>query len=107
MRLSVPERLVLLELLPEKNTYSGLVEIRRLLMLLSLTGDEADELGVKMLEGGQVSFEQEKALGMIVDIPMGEWITNIIRTILRERNDDGELKVAEASLYEKFIMDYE
>ncbi len=107
MKLSVPERLVLLELLPDVNTYSGLVEIRRLLMLLSLTGDETEELGVKIVEGGGIQFEQEKALGLIVDIPMGEWITNTIREILREKSGAAELKIAEASLYEKFILDYE
>ena len=107
MRLTVPERLVLLELLPEENTYSGLTEIRRLIMLLSLTADETEELEVKLLPNGQISFEQEKALGMIADIPIGEWMTNTIRTILRLKSDDGEMKLAEASLYEKFILDYE
>ena len=107
MKLSVPERLVLLELLPEENTYSGLTEIRRLIMLLSLTGDETEELDVKLIEGGKISFEQEKALGMIKDIPMGEWITNLVRMTLRLKSDDSELKLAEASLYEKFILDYE
>lgn len=107
MKLSVPERFALLDILPVENTYSGLAEIRRLIMLLSLTGDEADELGVKPIEGGQISFDPDKALGMIVDIPMGEWITNTIRTILRLKSDESELKLAEASLYEKFIIDYE
>jgi hypothetical protein len=94
-------------MLPVENTYSGLVEIRRLLMLLSLTGDETKELEVKLLDNGQIQFENEKALGMIADIPMGEWITNTIRGILRDKSDKAELKIAEASLYEKFILDYE
>ena len=106
MRLSVPERLKLLEMLPEKSSYEGIVEIRRLSMLLMLTGEEAEEIDVKHLEGGVTSWNQEKAIALITDIPMGEWVTNVIRKLLKEKDDEGDLDLASLSLFEKFIMDY-
>ncbi|MHC4752227.1 MAG: hypothetical protein ACYTFW_20435 [Planctomycetota bacterium] len=107
MRLSVPERLKLLELLPEKESYEGMMEVQRLGMTLSITGEEAEQIDVKPAEGGGIMWNQEKALGLIVDVPMGEFITNVIRVILREKSRERELEVTELTLYEKFIMDYE
>ena len=107
MRLSVPERLKMLELLPLKNTYEGMMEIQRLSMLLSLTDDEAKQIDVQHTEDGMIQWNQEKALGLIEDIPMGEWVTNVLRKMLRDRDREGEMEITELSLFEKFIMDYE
>ena len=106
MKLTVHERLKLLELLPEKASYSGIMEIHRTSMLLSLTGNEAEQIEVKQ-EGGQIQWNQEKALTLIVDIPIGEWLTNVIRLALREKDRESDLEPAEISLFEKFILDYE
>ena len=107
MRLSIPERLKLLELLPEKESYEGMMEVQRLGMLLSITDEEAEAIEVKKAEGGGIMWNQEKALGLIEDIPMGEFITNVIRLKLREKSRERELEVTELTLFEKFIMDYE
>lgn len=106
MRLSVQERFKLLELIPEKSTYAGVKEFIRANALLTLTEEEAEELDVKFVDG-MIQFNPEKAMGLIVDVPMGEWMTNIFRTVLREKDHEGDLQPAEASLFEKFIMDYE
>jgi hypothetical protein len=106
MRLSVPERLKLLELLPPKESYKGMMEIQRLGMVLSLTGEEAEQIEVKHTEDGRITWNQDKALGLIVDIPMGEWMTNLIRQALREKDREGDLEVTELTLFEKFILDY-
>ena len=106
MNLTVPERLKLLELLPEKDSYSGLTEIYRAGLLLSLTDDEKDLIQVKIVDGG-IQWNQEKALSLVVDIPMGEYLTNEVRRILKEKDSERDLEIAEISLYEKFIMDYE
>lgn len=106
MNLTVPERLKLLELLPEKESFAGLTEIYRAGLLLSLTDEEKELIQVKIVDGG-LQWNQEKALSLEVDIPMGEWLTNIIRGILREKDSEGELEIAELSLYQKLIMDYE
>jgi hypothetical protein len=106
MRLSVPERLKLLELLPDKSSYSGMTEIYRLTMLLALTDEEAVQIEVKH-GAGVIEWNQEKALALIEDIPIGEWLTNEIRGILKEKNDAQDLDIQEISLFEKFIMDYQ
>ena len=106
MKLNVPERLRLLEIMPEESTYSGIRDIHMTNFLLNLTGEEAEEVEAKF-EGDRMFWHKEKALGLIVDIPMGEWMTNTIRVVLREMDHNGELNAAEITLFEKFIMDYE
>ena len=107
MRLSVPERMKLLELLPEQSSYEGIVEIFRTVNLLRLTDDEAIAIEVQHNDEGGILFNQEKALTLIVDIPIGEWMTNTIRKVLRDKDDAGELDVNDMPLYDKFIVDYQ
>jgi hypothetical protein len=97
----------LLKILPEKNTYEGIVEIYRLVNLLRLTDDEAIQIEVQHNDQGGILFNQEKAIILIVDIPIGEWMTNTIRKGLRDLDDASELDVSVMSLYDKFIVDYE
>ena len=106
MKFSIHERLILLELLPQESTYSGIMEIQRLGLLVSITGEEAEILEVKHVDG-QIQWNADKALTMIVDIPIGEWLMNELRLILREKSRAGKLLPTEASLFEKFILDYE
>jgi hypothetical protein len=106
MELTIHERLKLLELLPAKESYAGVTEIYRTSLLLSLTDDEAKELEVTHVEGG-IRWNQDKALTMNTDIPIGEYLTNIIRQVLREKDRERELEPAEITLFEKFILDYE
>ena len=106
MELTVPERMKLLEILPEKNTYSGIKEIYRLKLLLQLNNDEIAEIEAE-LDGDMIKWDQDKAIGLLVDIPMGEWVTNVIRQALREKDFATDLELAEISLYERFIIDYQ
>jgi hypothetical protein len=106
MELTVPERMKLLEILPEKNTYAGIVEIHRLKLLLQLTNDEILEIDAK-LDGEMIQWNQEKAIALLVDIPMGEWVTNVIRQVLREKDLATDLDLAEISLFQRFIIDYQ
>jgi len=107
MKLTVSERLTLLGLLPEESDYAGVKEIFRLRTLLGLTDEEAQQIEVVPVEGGRIQWDQEKALGLIVDIAMGEWITETIRGVLRDLDREHQLRVEVMSLYEKFILDYE
>ena len=107
MKLTVSERLTLLGLLPEESNYAGVSEIFRLRTLLGLTDEEAQKIEVEPVEGGRIQWNQEKALGLIVDIPMGEWITETIRGVLRDLDRDYKLVPEIMSIYEKFILDYE
>jgi hypothetical protein len=106
MELTVPERMKLLELLPEKSTFAGINEIHRLRLLLQLNNDEIAEIDAK-LDGEMIKWDQEKAIALLVDIPMGEWVTNVIRQVLREKDLASDLEPAEISLFERFILDYQ
>ena len=106
MKLNVIERLRLLEIMPEESTYEGIKDIHMTNLLLNLTGDEADAIDAVHKEG-IITWNADKAMGLIVDIPMGEWMTNTIRVVLREKSHEGDLNAAEITLFEKFIMDYE
>lgn len=105
MKLSVPERMALLEIMPAQSSYEGVTEIFRTINVLRLTDDEAIAIDVQPIEGS-IQFNQEKAMTLITDIPIGEWMTNVIRKILRKIDEADELTINQMSLYEKFILDY-
>jgi hypothetical protein len=107
MKLSVSERLTLLGLLPEESSYAGVREINRLMLQLGLNDEESKQIEVKRIEGNRIGWNQEKALGLIVDIPMGEWITEVVRMQLRDLDKNQQLRPEHMSLFEKFIFDYE
>jgi hypothetical protein len=107
MKLTVGERLTLLGLLPDESNFAGVKEIFRMRTLLGLTDEEASEIDVEPTGDGRIQWDNDKALGMIVDIPMGEWITEVIRGELHDLHKDYKLRVEVMSLYEKFILDYE
>jgi hypothetical protein len=96
----------LLDILPEKNTFAGITEIYRLRLMLQLNNDEILEIDAEMDEG-MIKWNQDRAIALIVDIPMGEWVTNVVRQVLREKDDASDLGPEEISLYEKFIIDFQ
>lgn len=106
MKLNLQERLVLLELLPEKSDYAGMKEVRRTRELCSFSAEEVKEHGAKQ-DDGQYRITPGKMVSVINEIPMGEWITETVRDVLRKRNDKRELEEKFMSLYEKFIVNYQ
>ena len=107
MKLTVGERLTLLGLLPDESNFAVVKEIFRMRSLLGLTDEESATIKVEPTGDGRIQWDQEKALGLIVDIPMGEWITEVVRGELRDLDREYQLRVEVMSLYEKFILDYE
>lgn len=106
MLLTVPERLVLLELLPKEENYAGMREISRTRAHLSISGEEAKEIEYRM-EGNMLRWNAEKAAQHLKDVPMGEWMTDTLREILREMNKNHKISEREMTIYEKFVIDYE
>ena len=106
MKLTILERFTLIELLPLDNTFAGIKEIYKAKLHLNLTEDEIEELEI-VYEGGTIQWNQEKALSMDKDIPMGEWMVETIRGILVKRDEAAEITEQEISLFEKFVMDYQ
>lgn len=106
MLLTVTERFVLVELLPTEDSYAGMSEARKTRANLALTDEESVELELKQLED-RVTWNPDKAQQHVADIPIGEWMIETIRGILREMNDNHKLKEKYMTLYEKFVQDYE
>ena len=106
MKLTILERFTLIELMPPENTFAGIKEIYKTKLHLNLTEDEIDELEI-VYEGGTIQWNQEKALSMDKDIPMGEWMVETIRGIMVTRDKEGKITEQEITLHEKFVMDYQ
>lgn len=105
MQLNFQERVVLLSLLPEKEDYVGMKEVRRARESLAISGEEAKKYGDKM-EDGNYNIDFRKTANIFVDIPFGEWLTEKIRTILRLLDEKHQLEERHMSLFEKFVANY-
>lgn len=105
MKLNVHERMILVPLLPEEESFAGMGEIVRLKLTLQLTGEEADELVID--KDGRQQLDVVKASAHIKEIPISEWMMKQIKGILRKLDDAKKLKENQLSLYEKFVMDYD
>jgi len=106
MELNFQERVALLKLLPEKEDYAGMKEIRRARETLAISGEEAKKYGEKTKEGGfNINFA--KTAGVMKEVPMGEWLTEKTRDTLRVMNEKHALEEQFVSLFEKFVANYQ
>lgn len=106
MQLNFQERTALLELLPQKEDYAGMKEIQRAREELSISGEEVKKYGEKQ-EDGNYRIAFAKTVGAIKEIPMGEWLTEKIRDLLRKKNEKHDLEDKFISLFEKFVVNYQ
>jgi len=98
--LSVADRLVLLQILPDKGDYVTLKVLTTLRLNLGLTEEEIKMWGVEHDQAsGKVSWEENG----IAEIPIGEVATGLIVDALRDLERDKRLPIQAFELYEKFI----
>lgn len=102
MKLTVLERLNLLNLLPQKEDIAILKIIRDLKSSLSLTEEEFKEFNVKN-ENGMLAWN-EKGLEER-EVRVGEMATQICVDSLKRANKEKLLTEQHISLYDKFIKD--
>jgi hypothetical protein len=112
MVLEVHERLALLSLLPTKGDYAALKTIRRAKEMISFTAEELAfyEIAnaINPVNGKpQAHWNTKKASEVVKDIPVDEYITNLVRDKLSEMNKKGELTEDFMSLYDKFVIIYQ
>ena len=105
MKLNVHERMALVPLLPQQESYAGIGEVARMKLLLQLSAEEADEVTHDV--NGQLQIIPVKGAAHIKEIPVSEWMTKTLRKILRKKDLDKKLREHEVSLFEKFCMDYD
>lgn len=109
MELTLAERRVVMDYLPAKEDYKGLKEIRKARENLAWTGEELMEANKHTQDTGDGKRIYEPAYmeSVVVDIPLTEWVTELIRDILRDKAKKHELMEKDFTPYEKFIVDYD
>ena len=101
MDLSVVERLVLLNLLPQEGSYINLKLLRTAREELSFSDEEVGILNF-VQEGDQVRWNMEA--DVIKDVTIGEVVTLMIVDSLKKLDGEGKLKNDHFSLFEKFCV---
>jgi hypothetical protein len=112
MLLEVHERFALLNILPKTGDYAALKTIRRAKEMISFTPEEIRFYGITNgvnPETGkpQVNWNTQKAQEVVKDVPVDEYVTNVIRDKLSELSKKGQLTEDFMSLYEKFVIIYQ
>ena len=103
MQLNIFERIILIDTLPKEGHYADLKAIRLAREVLTLNEEEVKATGYFEQEG-KAFFEPQPALALIKDIPISEWVTNTIQSILVKKEKDGKLEDRSLTLYDKFVM---
>ncbi len=108
MELNIKERLGLLELLPREENYAALKELRKAREVIALTPDEIIEFEfVETPTGhGSVSITWNTAKEREKDIPLDEYVTTSIQSILSKLDKEKKLSDQTFSLFEKFVTEY-
>ena len=105
MKLDVRDRIALASLLPSQGNYEALKTIRRAKEMVAFTPEER-ELYKLERNGDNWSWDGEASALNVKDVPVDEYITNLIRNKLAEMNNKQELTEQFMSLYEKFVIAY-
>ena len=111
MKLEVHERIALLQLLPMEGGYAGLKATRRAKEMISFDKEEIDFYEIVSGVGPEgkpfTNWSPTKAMEQIKDVPVDEYITDLIRKKLSELETKGQLNEQTISLYEKFVVMYQ
>ena len=111
MKLEVHERIALLQLLPTEGGYAGLKSLRRAREMISFTKDEIDFYEINSGTGADGSpftnWNPTKAMEQVKDVPVDEYVTDIIRNALVGLERKKKLTDQTMSLYEKFVVMYQ
>ena len=107
MILDVGERLLLFQILPQREDYASLKSIHRVREAISFSPEEVKALAFEERDGRVVGWNQKAPENVAKDFPIDEWTTNKIRDILVQLNQQHQMLEGMISLYEKFVSDYE
>ena len=111
MKLEVHERIALLQLLPTEGDYAGLKSIRRAREMISFDQKEIDfyeiTSGVGTDGNSFTNWSPAKAQEQIKDVPVDEFVTNLIRKALADLERKHKLTEQTISLYEKLVVLYQ
>lgn len=100
MKLNVPERLSLLQVLPQEGNVVTLKILKDLASVLGLSEEEFKEFGIKR-DGDQATWNEKG--GEEIEIALGEMATDIITETLVKLDRNNKLPQRCLSSYEKFV----
>jgi len=100
MKLSIKDRLVLLNTLPPEGSFATVKIVHELKMALAPSEEEAAAIGL-VQEAGQLRWDPTKDVEK--DIPLGKVAKGIIETALKKLDAEQKLTPDHLSLYERFV----
>jgi len=129
LKLTVYERIVLQNILPQEGDFITLKLVRKLREALAFNEKEIAEVNFRnhwncpqckkvevsnempkcldcdiyMVSGGQVTWDDEKAKKVVKDVFMGAKMLALCETTLKKLNDEEKLTDQHMSLYGKFV----
>ena len=98
MKLSIGERLNLLNLLPPEGDLTSIKIVRKLREGLSFSEDELEEYEIKVLDNGRVSWNSAEEK----DIEIRAKARSMIVAALHKLDDEGKVTEQHISLFDKF-----
>ncbi len=101
MKLSVPERFAMLNLLPQAGSFVILKLMRVFREALSFDDDEVERFEIKH-EADRVTWNKSQVADKEIEI--GSAIRGVIVETLTKLDETGRLTDAHVSLYEKFLL---
>lgn len=102
MKLSILDRLVLLNVLPKEGQVTTLKIVRKLQEDLSFSEEEHKRLNFRQEEDRLVWNDEEDK-----EIEIGEKATDVIKSALRTLNDQGKLHIDAVDIYDRFMENKE
>jgi hypothetical protein len=103
MELSVPERLVILSILPKEGSFATLRILQNLKVSLSFTEEEIKEWGI--ISDAEKQQTRWSLNAGTADIPIGEKAMDMIVEALKNLDREKKLTEQLMGVYEKFIPD--
>ncbi len=108
MKLTITERLELLELLPREESYAGLKELRKAKECIALGAEEIKEYKYEEIpapSGHGMQIRWNPAMDLEErDVPINEYATGVIVNLLSKEEKEKKLKERHMPLYEKFVI---
>lgn len=101
MKLSVMERIVLLNLLPKEGNFANLKALRTTREALSFNEAENKKLNFQQLGNGLTTWNVKADSPK--EIVIGEVVTNLIEKELKRLDETNKLQAEHLSVFEKFI----
>ena len=101
MKLSIKDRLVLLNTLPPEGNFATLKIVHELKMALAPSEEEAKAIDL-VQEAGQLRWNPTKDVEK--DVPIGKVARGVIETALKKLDAEKKLTPDHLSLYERFVV---